>query len=144
MIVPDIHEAVWEWLQGCPHIRDLYFNFAKVGVGDTVLIPMTAGSDAEVRAFIGGSERRYSFALARFNAISDAPNSAENLSAMLDAELLTTWVEEQNAAGKYPTLPDGCTVIEAAVYPAPSPAALDINQAKFMFQFYIDYLKEAQ
>lgn len=140
------HEAVWEWLQACPHIKDLFFNYARAGNGDTMLIPLTAYNDTLVQEFIGAgcSERRYDFSLIRFDAISDAPNSTENIRVLLDVEQIAAWIDQQDVIGNYPHMPEGCTVTQVAAYPPGTDyfAAQHEGQAKFLFQFHIDYLKE--
>lgn len=139
------HEAVWNWLLTCPHIRSLFFNYARAENGDTVLVPMTAYNDTVMREFSSKcTERRYDFALVYFNALSDAPNSVDNISVLLDAESIAAWIEQQDAAGNYPNMPEGCTVTAVAAYPPGAEyfAAQNEGQAKYLFQFYIDYLKE--
>lgn len=138
-----IHEAVWAWLMTCPYIRDLYFNYAAEVNGATVLTPLTAYRDAPVKEFTSqASERQYEFALVRFAALSDAPNSCENMNVLLDAERLAAWVEEQDAAGNYPALPEGCTVTGVTVAPPGQSyfAARSEDDAKYQFQFAVRYL----
>ena len=138
-----IHEAVWAWLTTCPHIRDLYFNYAAEVSGATVLTPLTAYRDAPVKEFTSqASERQYDFALVRFAPLSDAPNSGENIDVLVDAEKLAAWVEAQDAAGNYPVLPAGCTVTAVTVAPPGQSyfAARSENEAKYQFQFAVRYL----
>lgn len=124
----------------CPHIRDFFFSFARPENGSTALIPV---SDEAVCTFIdGSSERRYIFALVRFDAISDAPNSGENIAVYLDAEQIGEWIGAQNAARSFPAFPGGCLINEISALPSSPLAAQDEGQAKLMFQFAIDYLKE--
>ena len=139
------HKAVWEWLLSCPHIRNLFFSFARPKNGDTVFQPMTAYNDTLIREFIGSdTERRYDFALIRFDVISDEPNSTDNIDALIDVEQIAAWIDEQDAVGNYPVLPAGCTPIKVAAYPPGAGyfAAQNEDQAKYLFQFYLDYLKE--
>ena len=138
-----IHEAVWEWLLTCPHIRDLYFNYAAQKNGATVLSPLTAYRDAAVTEYTSQvSERQYDFVLVRFAVLSDAPNSDENMAVLVDAEQLAAWVDAQEAAGNYPALPQGCTPIGVSVV-APGKgyfAARSEADAKYQFQFAVRYL----
>lgn len=139
------HKAVWEWLLSCPHIRNLFFSFARSKNGDTVFLPMTAYNDTLVKEFIGtGSERRYDFALIRFDALSDEPNCTDNINALVDVEKIAEWIDEQDEAGNYPVLPEGCTPTRVAAYPPGAGyfAAQTEDQAKYLFQFYLEYLKE--
>lgn len=138
-----IHEAVWEWLLTCPHIRDLYFNYAAQKNGATVLSPLTAYRDAVVTEYTSQvSERQYDFALIRFAVLSDAPNSDENMAVLVDAEQLAEWVDAQEALGNYPALPQGCTPIGISVA-APGKGYFTVRSeadAKYQFQFAVRYL----
>lgn len=138
-----IHEAVWAWLMTCPHIRDLYFNYQAADSGATVLSPLTAHRDVPVKEYTSQvSEREYGFALSRLSALSDAPNSDENIALLAEAEHLAAWVEAQEAAGNYPALPQGCTPVEMRVAPPGQSyfAARSEDGAKYQFQFAIRYL----
>lgn len=138
-----IHDAVWAWLMTCPHIRDLYFNAAAQASGATVFSPLTAFRDAPVKEYASQvSEREYVFALNRMAALSDAPNSDENLLILKEAEQLAAWVEAQEAAGNYPALPEGCTPVELRVAPPGQSyfAARSADGAKYQFQFVLRYL----
>ena len=138
-----IHEAVWAWLMTCPHIRDLYFNYAAQGNGATVLSPLTAHRDQPVREFTSRvTEREYVFALSRTSPLSDAPNTDENIAVLREAEALAAWVDAQDAAGNYPALPEGCTVTGVSAAPPGSGyfAARSADGAKYQFQFSVRYL----
>ena len=138
-----IHEAVWAWLMTCPHIRDLYFNYMASEGGATVVSPLTAYRDTAVREFTSQmSEREYVFALSRMAALSDAPNSGENIALLAEAEKLAAWVEAQEAAGNYPALPEGCVPVALTVLPPGQGymAARSADGVKYQFQFAIRYL----
>ena len=139
-----IHECVWRWLQGCPHVRDLYFNFARAREGDTVLVPLTGAEDVELKRYIdGASERRYTFSLIRFDLVSDAPNDEANLWRLLDAEQIALWIRAQRERGAFPTLPAGCLPFDIQLpgEAGPALAPADGEQARYILQFSIDYLK---
>lgn len=138
-----IHEAVWEWLMTCPHIRDLYFNYMAGENCATVLSPLTAYRDVPVKQFTSrASEREYVFALSRTAPLSDAPNSDENIALLAEAEKLAAWVEAQAEAGNYPELPKDCVPVEMSVAPPGQGyfAARSADGAKYQFQFVIRYL----
>lgn len=137
-----IHEAVWDWLIGCPAIRDFFFSFARADNGDTALVPV---GDNPIAEYIGGgSLRRCVYALVRYDAISDAPNSGENIAVILDVDRIAEWIDTQDAAGNLPAMPDGCVAEGVTVLSASDFAAQDGGQAKLMFQFALDYLKEVK
>ena len=139
------HEAVWDWLMACPHIRDLFFNFSQSNNGDTVLAPLTAYQDTVTRAFVdGSSECQYDFTLVRFDAVSFEPNDQQNIEVLCDIEAIAAWVETQAAADNYPAFPLGCVIqsIEALPSNTGYVAARDEHGAKYMLQFRIEYIKE--
>lgn len=136
----DIHAAVWDWLLTCPAVNDLFFSFGRTENGDTVLVPV---SDDPMKTFTNGSsERRAVFALTRVDAISDAPNSGENIEVLQRFDALAEWIEAQNKAHIYPGFPKGIVIDEITVLSSASFAAQDEGQAKLMFQFSMNYLKE--
>ena len=136
----DIHAAVWDWLLTCPAVNDLFFSFGRAENGDTVLVPI---SDDAMKTFMdGSSERRSVFALIRVDAISDAPNSGENIEVLQRFDELAGWIESQNKAHIYPGFPERIVIDEITILSSSSFAAQDEGQAKLMFQFAIDYLKE--
>ena len=135
------HAAVWEWLQTCPHIGDMFFNAARAEDGNTQLVP----SDQEVASYIDGSSlRNYNCALSRYLSYSNDPNDAANIEAVVDLEAVADWVEAQEEAGTLPEFPDGA-VQEARVLPNESGYMVlqDGTIAKYMLQFQIQYIKEA-
>lgn len=140
----NIHKAVWEWLLTCPYIRDLYFNYARAGTGDTVLVPMTACKHAVVQTFASGAtEERYDFSLTHYAMIFDDPNSVANMETLLDIEMLGAWISEQDRAGNFPELGEGFTVTAVGAHESGAgyftPQGNDTG--KYTFQFYVDYLK---
>lgn len=140
----DRHTAVWDWLQSCPLVKDMFFNFSEGNDSDVVIAPVTAYKDTEVDSYMDGSSLRYyDFALIRFAAYTNDPNTPENIGALLDAEALAEWVEEQDEAGNFPAFPAGCDVQEISVLPSGSIAAQDGTSAKYMVQIRVEYLRAA-
>lgn len=138
------HEAVWDWLLTCPHIRDLFFEFSEATQGGAVLAPLTAFGDAVETEFVDGSSiRNYEFGIARFDAYTTEPNDTRNLDALAAAEEIAAWVEQQAAAGNYPAFPAGCAVLDVEVLPSGEHvSAWDDAGAKYMLQIRIRYEKE--
>lgn len=140
------HEAVWDWLLTCPHIKDMFFNFSQSADGDTVMVPLMAYNDTVNRAFIDGSaECQYDFTLIRFEAVSYEPNDQQNIEVLCDIEAIAAWVDAQATAMNYPDFPDGCQIqgIEALPSNIGYVSARDETGAKYMLQFRIEYIKEA-
>lgn len=140
------HEAVWDWLLTCPHIKDLFFNFSQSGNGDTMLVPLTAYNDYAVQDYISGTSLRwYDFAIVRFDALSFEPNDQKNIEVLVDVEAIAEWIEQQAAQHNHPTFPAGCQILSVEALPSGTDyvAAKDETGAKYMLQFRIEYIKEA-
>lgn len=136
------HRAVWDWLQSCPLIGDLFFNAITAKIGGTCLVP----SDQKIEEYIDGSERRnYNCALTRFQQFSGDPNDMANITAVTDLEELGEWVKEQVAGGNLPAFPEGTQITDVRVLPNESGymVAQDFTQAKYMIQFQIEYILES-
>ena len=134
------HKAVWDWLQGCPHIQDLFFNAARADEGKTMLVP----SERLIEAYIDGSSlRSYDCALNRYTPISFDPNDLANLQDAVDMDELGAWIEEQNENGNFPAFPEGQRVQEITLSPNESGwmAMMEAGLAKYMIQFQIEYTK---
>ena len=135
------HRAVWDWLQSCPLIGDLFFNAMSAKVGGTCLVP----SDQKTYEYIDGSElHNYNCALTRFQQFSGDPNDMANITAVTDLEELGEWVKAQVRAGNLPAFPDTCKITDIRVLPNESGymVAQDFTQAKYMIQFQIEYILE--
>lgn len=137
------HRAVWDWLQTCPYIGDLFFNAVVVTNGVTVLIPR----DQLVEEYIDGSQKRnYICALTRFEAFSADPNDAENITVVTDLEDLGNWVKRQVRLGNLPAFPDGYTITDVRVLPneAGFMVLQDGTMAKYMIEFLVEYIMPAE
>ena len=129
----------------CPHIKTLYFQFGEIADENTVLVPLTAYKDRTVKAFIDGSAIRHcDFALVRYEAVTTAPNSTENIDTQQQVELLAAWIDEQGDEGNFPEFP--ATRRVQRVYSLPTEtgflAAQGEQMAKFLLQFRIEYYCE--
>ena len=136
-----IHDALWEWFLQCAKITKLYLNFSGTDDGDTAIA--TSG-DTLIEEYIDGSQRRqYAFDLVRFLPFTEIENDAGNVAMMEDVDAIIQWVEEQNAAGNSPELPNSCTAESVRVLDeyAGYVAAQDESRAKYMIPFAIDYIK---
>lgn len=133
------HRAVWEWLQSCPHIGDLFFNAAAVKQGVTVLVP----ADQKVEEYIdGGEKRHYNCTLTRFQAFTADANDGSNIEAVTDLEELGDWVRDQFRAGNLPAFPDRYQITDIQVLPNESGylVAQDMHMAQYRIQFQIEYI----
>lgn len=127
------HEAVWDWLQTCPYIGDLFFNATRAEDGNTQLVP----SESVVAEYIDGSKvYHYDVALTRVMPLSNDPNDTYNMDTLIDFEQVAAWID-----ANLPIFPTGYTVYSAQVVPSMSGfiAAQDTESAKYMIQFQIEY-----
>lgn len=137
----DKHRAVWDWLQTCPYIGDLFFVAADARIGITVLTP----SDQVIEEYIDDSTKRnYNCSLTRFQPFTMDPNDAASITAVTDLEDLLDWVRRQNRRGNYPVFPADCHIEEIRVLPNESGYMVfqDAATAKYMIQFQIVYRQE--
>lgn len=137
-----IHAALWEWFLQCSAITKLFFNFSTAKDADTVI---TTAGDSVLEEYIDGSKRRrYAFELSRFCPISFAKNDPGNVDMLEDAQAISRWVEEQNAAGNLPQLPHNCTAEEVVLLDeyAGYVTAQNENTARYMIPFALDYTKQ--
>lgn len=133
-ILPETrHEAVWEWLLGCPYIGDLFFNATRAEDGNTQLVP----SESVIARYIDGTKMiQYDVALTRVMPLSNDPNDTANIASLVDFEKVAEWVDTH-----LPVFPEGYTVNTVEVLPSMSGfiAAQDMDSAKYMLQFRIEY-----
>lgn len=136
-----IHEAVWEWLQTCPYIFDLFFNISQTDSGDTQLIP---SETVKIEYLDGSSERYYNVALMRYMVMSDNPNDMTNLSMTVDFEEVADWIDEQFKSGTLPELPEGMSINNIEVLPNESGfmSPEQGNIGKYILQFRIEYFRD--
>ena len=136
----DRHTAVFEWLLGCPLIRDLFVNASQSDPEDTQLIP----AETVLAEYLDGSTlRRYDVDLVRILPVSFEPNDQTNISALLDMDALAAWVDARDASGDFPSFPPGETALQITVHAAGAGfmAAQDGNRAKYVIPFSIEYLR---
>ena len=142
MLDPD---CVWQWLQGCPNVHDLFFRYGRVEAGDALLAPVDGGETAQRRFLNGAEERRSRFGLVRFAQAPDAPNEPDAMAAQRDLDAIAAWIEAQERDARYPALPEGCTALAAGVLSAESRAlSQPAGIGRYALTFYIDYLYEPE
>ena len=125
-------------------MHDLYFAHGRADAGDTIMLPLSAYKHEVRQSYISGAECRYNFNLIHYAMLTEDVNAEDNIDTLLDVEQLAAWVETQNAEGSFPPL-DGVTVTAVGVHESDAAhfAAEDAaGMGKYMFQFYIDYLKK--
>lgn len=145
MAVDFNQQAIWDWLLTCPHIRDLYFTFGEVQDGSTVLRPITAYKDRTLKKFVDGSSIcQCDFALIRYEAMSNTPNSTQNIATQERVEQLATWIDDQDIARNFPEFPAGRRVQKVQTLPTETGfvAAIGEQMAKFLLHFRIEYYCE--
>lgn len=133
------HEAVWQWLESCPHVGDLFFNLSGGEIGSTKLIP----SESIVQTYIDGSTlRHYNCALTRFEVCTLDPNDDMNIQSLQAFERLGEWIEQQADEGLFPAFPENQPVQEITVLTNDGGfmALQEMDICKFMLQFRIEYI----
>jgi len=135
------HDAMFTYMQGCPQISDLFFNFSTSENGNTVIA--TTSNEFEVESYIDKSALKwYDFAVIQFRPLSIDPNDDTNADILFDVEQVMEWVEAQEDAENYPDFGDKCDVQEISVLQdVPTVAGQDQTGAKYMFSCRVEYLE---
>lgn len=137
-----IPAGLWAWFQSCTQITRLFFNFSDDQSESTAISP---SGDTLLEDYIDGSQRRqYAFEVVRFLPASEQPNDPGNVEMMEDVERLVEWVREQDAAGEYPEMPDGCFAegVQTLETSTGYVAMQSEGKAKYMLPFALTYIKE--
>lgn len=134
-----INGAVWDWLQSCPHLGDMFFSAGLAERGDTVLVPSCEIAEKYID---GTALYRYTASLTRILPISNDPNDTFNIDTVVDADKVGIWVEERCESGDLPILPDGYALDDVQLLPHTGGwvMAQDQTQMKYMLEFQIDYI----
>lgn len=135
------HNVMFEYIQQCPQVKDLFFNFSDNEKGGTVFSPIS--SDYVVETYIDGTTKRwYDFSIVQYLTISTEPNSTENIDTVFEAEKVMEWISEQEAAKNYPDFGDDCSIIELFVLQnTPAVAGQNLRAAKYMFSCRVEYFE---
>ena len=106
------HQAMLEFLQTCPAIRDnpLFFNFGKVE-NNAHQVNMRSDDVSLHRPYIDGTElKRFTFHLDSFKSIAYNPVIEslpdENMEEFSEVQSLLDWINEQGDKKKYPAFED--------------------------------------
>lgn len=135
------HEVMFNYIQQCEQVKDLFFNFSTSENGDTVIA--TSSNEFVVQEYIDKSKLRwYDFSIIQFKPLSTDPNDDTNTDIMFDVEQVMAWIETQEDAGNYPDFGDKCEIQEISVLQdIPTVAGQDQSGAKYMFSCRIEYLE---
>lgn len=135
-----IHRAVWEWLKGCEKLTKLFFNFGTQSAEATIMVP----NDVVNVDFISGAEEHaYNVELARFLPLTFSAND-DNITMLEDVDAILDWIRQMGDEGRYPDLPEGCSVTGIHVQNAAAGYVYSQNgvYAKYQIPFTIEYTKE--
>lgn len=135
------HAVMFEYMQQCPQINDLFYNFSTSENGDTVIAPAT--NEFVVQEYIDKSRLKwYDFSIIRFLPLTTNPNDPLNAVIIFDVEEVMQWIEAQEDAKNYPDFGDRCEVQEISVLQSvPTVAGRDQQGAKYMFSCRVEYLE---
>lgn len=133
-----------EFMETCPEIKDLFFNFSESKNSDISIV--TIPSEGAIEEFIDGSSiRYYEFAINCYKTVSTLPNSQENAIIMFDVDKVASWIRAQNKANNYPNFGILCQIQELKVLQdIPTVAGQNQNEAKYMFACRVEYYQESE
>jgi len=135
------NNAIWEWLQTCTTIGNMFFNFGDAKNDNTGIV--TNVSESYIKKFINGDARKKcNFTVLQFKEISTLPNTKDNLDSLNDINEIMEWITTQNTIRNYPNFGDKCTIEKVEnLQDAPNIAGQDLQGAKYMFAVSITYLE---
>ena len=137
-----IVSAICNYFMECPLLKDGVFRVDALGdQPQEYSIEMGIGK-AIVEGYVDGSSVRqkfFTFASREFYSL----DRIQNIDNDRFYEKLADWIEEQNAAGNLPQLPEGMEA-EQIIIQAPG-YMLDANEenARYQIQLSLQYFKEA-
>ena len=137
-----IVSAICSYFMECPLLKDGVFRVDALGdQPQEYSIEMGIGN-AIVEQYVDGSSVRqkfFTFASREFYSL----DRIQNIENDKFYEELADWIEEQNAAGNLPQLPEGMEA-EQIIIQAPG-YMLDANEenARYQIQLSLQYFKEA-
>lgn len=140
--VNSIVSAICKYFMECPLLKDGVFRVDALGdQPQEYSIEMGIGN-AIVENYVDGSSVRqkfFTFASREFYSL----DRIQNIENDRFYEKLADWIEEQNAAGNLPQLPEGMEA-EQIIIQAPG-YMLDANEenARYQIQLSLQYFKEA-
>ena len=149
----DKNQAVIEFLQNCPPIKDnpMFFNFINAKDNNKQIVTM-ANDKALNRPYIDGSvSKRYTFTImdyksVSYNAIAKLVGYPdENVEEFLQVQEIIDWITEQNELKNYPDFGADCMIEEMiALTENPSLNGVDTSVqpalAKYSVSIQIDYI----
>lgn len=135
----DRNKAVMEYLQSCPALTDLFFQFGDGKNGSTGF--SATSNDYVAEEYIDGScSRWYDFAIIKFAPANTYPNDPVNAESLFDLESVTDWIDEQSEAQNYPDFGKKCCIQD--IYTVPNStvvAGRDYTGMKIMMTCRVEY-----
>lgn len=135
----DKNKAMMAYLQDCPALADLFFQFGDGKNGSTGF--SATSNDYVNKEYIDGScSRWYDFTLIKFAPANTYPNDPVNVKSLFDMESVTNWIEEQSEAQNYPDFGEKCDVGNIYVVPnSTTVAGRDYTGMKIMMTCRVEY-----
>lgn len=149
----DKHQAMLEYLNTCPYVKDnpLFFNFGEVKENNTQFIT-TSNSETYGSTYIDGSmQKYYVFTLLTFKTISynavvrTGDKKDENLLEMTEFQEVIDWITEQRELLNYPDFGTDCLVDDIKCLSA-NPVVADVDSsiepaiATYTITIQVDYI----
>ena len=137
-----IIEGVAAFFLGCPLLADGAFRMDALGDEATEYALEVSIFTPVIETYVDGStERRYQF---NFTSREDySMDRIQNIANSGFYEAFAAWVEEQDAAGNYPELPEGMTPEQMSVLSSGFMMDEAMQNARYQIQLEIIYHQEA-
>lgn len=136
-----MHRAVWEWLKGCEHVQNLFFNFGEMNSAGTIMIP----NDRLYQEYASGAQRRaYDVELAIFLPLTTDAGDDGNIAMLERIDAIADWIRASSESDAIPEFPQGRDIDQIEVNDSVAGYAVAQNGviAKYSLSFTIYYIKK--
>ena len=141
-MVQSIMEGLTDYFLQCPLLKDGVFRVNALGSEPVEYMLETGITSPVLETYIGGSSvRQY-----QFNFNSREAYSMDRIMAIQAEsfyEDFCNWVEEQNAAGNLPDMPEGCEAQALTILAPGFMLDATMENAFYQVQLQLQYFKEA-
>ena len=141
-MVQSIMEGLTDYFLQCPLLKDGVFRVTALGSEPVEYMLETGITSPVLETYIDGSSiRQY-----QFNFNSREAYSMDRIMAIQAEsfyEDFCNWVEEQNAAGNLPDMPEGCEAQALTILAPGFMLDATMENAFYQVQLQLQYFKEA-
>lgn len=136
-----IIEGIIKFFLQCPLLKDGVFNLDALGDSPTEYVIEGGVFDPVIATYINGdTEEQFQFTFGSREEYS--LDRINNISNTAFYERFSEWIKEQNRAGRFPELPDGCTPRQLRCTSSGYIFNVAGTSARYQIQLVLEYYKE--